>query len=49
MGVCCASQDIAFRVVNKEWEYNHKKGFVSTFERGILQLYFNFKRQRYRR
>ena len=58
---CCASemtkscltvfltQDIAFRVVNKEWEYNHKKGFVSTFERGILQLYFNFKRQRYRR
>ncbi len=43
------SQDIAFRVVNKEWEYSHKKGFRCTFERGILHLYFNFKRQRYRR
>ncbi|KAK9837652.1 hypothetical protein WJX74_002230 [Apatococcus lobatus] len=42
-------EDIAFRVVNKEWEYSHKKGYKCTFERGILHLYFNFKRQRYRR
>ncbi|KAK2077408.1 hypothetical protein QBZ16_004253 [Prototheca wickerhamii] len=42
-------EDIAFRIVNKEWEYNHKKGFKSSFDRGILHLYFNFKRQRYRR
>ncbi|KAF3324430.1 cactin [Carex littledalei] len=42
-------EDICFRIVNKEWEYSHKKGFKCTFERGILHLYFNFKRYRYRR
>ncbi|KAL7689185.1 putative cactin, central domain-containing protein [Plasmopara halstedii] len=42
-------QDIAFKIVNREWEYSHKRGFKSVFERGILQLYFNFKRHRYRR
>eukprot|EP00884_Botryococcus_braunii_P020423 jgi/Botrbrau1/7064/Bobra.0165s0087.1 len=42
-------EDIAFRIINKEWEYSHKKGFKCSFERGILHLYFNFKRQRYRR
>ncbi|GAQ80274.1 hypothetical protein KFL_000500270 [Klebsormidium nitens] len=42
-------EDIAFRIVNKEWEYSHKKGFKSIFERGILHLYFNFIRHRYRR
>ena len=42
-------EDIAFKILNKEWEYSHKKGFKCTFERGILHLYFNFRRQRYRR
>ncbi|XP_065881299.1 splicing factor Cactin-like [Euphorbia lathyris] len=42
-------EDIAFRIVNKEWEYSHKKGFKCTFERGILHVYFNFQRYRYRR
>ncbi|BDA46670.1 probable cactin [Coccomyxa sp. Obi] len=42
-------EDTAFKILNKEWEYSHKKGFKSTFERGILHLYFNFKRNRYRR
>ncbi|KAM7491040.1 hypothetical protein LguiA_033961 [Lonicera macranthoides] len=42
-------EDIAFRIVNKEWEHSHKKGFKCTFERGILHLYFNFKCYRYRR
>ncbi|XP_050204957.1 splicing factor Cactin-like [Mercurialis annua] len=42
-------EDIAFRIVNEEWEYSHKKGFKCTFERGILHVYFNFKRYRYRR
>jgi len=42
-------EDIAFKVVNREWEYSHKRGFKCRFERGILQLYFNFKRYRYRR
>ncbi|CAN1353600.1 CTN [Linum perenne] len=42
-------EDVAFRIVNKEWEYSHKKGFKCTFERGILHVYFNFIRHRYRR
>eukprot|EP01025_Chloroclados_australasicus_P004159 TRINITY_DN109_c0_g2_i1.p1 TRINITY_DN109_c0_g2~~TRINITY_DN109_c0_g2_i1.p1 ORF type:complete len:694 (+),score=86.24 TRINITY_DN109_c0_g2_i1:40-2082(+) len=42
-------EDIAFRIVNKEWEYSHKRGFKCVWERDMLQLYFNFKRQRYRR
>lgn len=42
-------EDLAFRVVNKEWEFSHKRGFKCTFDRGILHLYFNFKRYRYRR
>eukprot|EP00798_Chlamydomonas_sp_ICE-L_P032164 gene32164-16698_t len=42
-------EDIAFRIVRKEWEYSHKRGFKCTFERGILHLYFNFARPRYRR
>nr|GMD33377.1 cactin [Ipomoea batatas] len=42
-------EDIAFRIVNREWEYSHKKGFKCIFDRGILHLYFNFKRYRYRR
>ena len=40
---------LSFRIVNKEWEYSHKRGFRCTFERGILHLYFNFLRTRYRR
>ncbi|GAX83217.1 hypothetical protein CEUSTIGMA_g10643.t1 [Chlamydomonas eustigma] len=42
-------EDIAFRIVNKEWEQSHKRGFRCTFERGILHVYFNFLRTRYRR
>ncbi|TPX43179.1 hypothetical protein SeLEV6574_g05200 [Synchytrium endobioticum] len=42
-------EDIAFRIVNKEWERSHKKGFKSSFDRGVLQLHFNFRRTFYRR
>jgi hypothetical protein len=42
-------EDIAFKVVNREWEYSHKKGFKCVFDRGILHLWFNFRRFRYRR
>lgn len=42
-------EDVAFRILNKEWEYNHKRGFKCVFDKGILHLYFNFKRQGYRR
>lgn len=42
-------EDIAFRIVNKEWDRGPKKGFKSVFDRGMLQLYFNFKRTPYKR
>ncbi len=32
-----------------QWEHGKKQGFKCTFERGVLQLFFNFKRHRYRR
>lgn len=41
--------DIAFKIVNKEWEAGHKKGFKSMFSNGVLYLWFNFKRLKYRR
>ncbi|KAH6829304.1 cactus-binding carboxy-terminal [Perilla frutescens var. hirtella] len=42
-------QDIAFRIVNAEWDYSAKNGFKCTFESGTLRLHFNLKRLRYRR
>ena len=42
-------EDVVFRIVNREWEHARRHGFRCAFERGMLQLYFNFKRQRYRR
>ena len=42
-------EDIAFTIVNKEWEMSERHGFKRGFDRGILQLHFNFKRSRYRR
>jgi hypothetical protein len=42
-------EDIAFRIVNRQWDTDRRSGFRSVFERGILQLHFNFKRHWYRR
>ena len=42
-------EDVAFRIVKREWEYSHKRGFRSSFDRGVLQLWFHFKRRYYRR
>lgn len=42
-------EDIAFKIVNREWEFSHRRGYKCTFERGIFHLYFNFRRYRYRR
>merc|ERR1711934_434198 len=42
-------EDIAFKVVKQEWGMSRRRGFKCQFERGILQLYFNFQRWRYRR
>lgn len=42
-------EDIAFRIVNREWNNSHKSGYRCQFMNNILQLWFQFKRRRYRR
>ena len=42
-------EDVAFKIVNREWNKARKHGFRCTFERGVLSLYFNFKTSWYRR
>lgn len=47
-------EDIAFKIVDREWDYSAKRerGFRSLFDKGILQLHFQFKkvfsRERYK-
>ncbi|KAJ2331665.1 hypothetical protein GGI00_003151, partial [Coemansia sp. RSA 2681] len=41
-------EDVAFRIVNREWEWNRRRGFKNVFDRGVLQLHFRFKRHYYR-
>ncbi|KAG2464253.1 CATIN protein, partial [Polypterus senegalus] len=36
-------EDIAFKIVNREWEYSHRHGFRCQFANGIFQLWFHFK------
>jgi len=42
-------EDIAFQIVNKEWDTGRMSGYRCVYDRGILQLFFNFKRARYRK
>lgn len=42
-------EDIAFRIVNREWDFSDRNGFKCFFDKGILHLYFCFKRYRYKR
>ncbi|KAL8785168.1 MAG: hypothetical protein Q9213_003514 [Squamulea squamosa] len=44
-------EDVAFRIVDKEWDYSAKRerGFRSSFDKGILQLHFQFKKVYYRK
>ncbi|UYV79524.1 CACTIN [Cordylochernes scorpioides] len=42
-------EDIAFKIVNREWEYSYKRGYRCQFYNNIFQLWFHFKRYRYRR
>jgi hypothetical protein len=41
-------EDIAFKILNQQWDIGRKSGFKCVFERGVLQLHFNFKRHFYR-
>jgi hypothetical protein len=42
-------EDIAFKIVNREWKRSCKEGFRCQFDNNIFQLWFNFKRCPYRR
>uniref|UniRef100_A0A6S9JR17 Splicing factor Cactin n=1 Tax=Heterosigma akashiwo TaxID=2829 RepID=A0A6S9JR17_HETAK len=42
-------EDVAFKIVNRAWAYQRKRGFLCKFERGILTLFVNFQRHFYRR
>jgi hypothetical protein len=42
-------EDIAFKILNREWNRSRKRGFRCTFERGVLSIYFNFTSHWYRR
>ena len=42
-------EDIAFKIDNREWDFSDRNGFKCFFDKGVLHLYFNFKRHRYKR
>ncbi|KAK9455721.1 cactus-binding C-terminus of cactin protein-domain-containing protein [Dipodascopsis uninucleata] len=44
-------RDIAFKIVDREWDYSSRResGFRSSFDKGILQLHFRFKKMFYRK
>jgi len=42
-------EDVAFKIINRQWNKSRKRGFRCTFERGVLSLYLNFQSHWYRR
>lgn len=42
-------EDVAFRVVDRPWEQAYRRGFRSEFRNDVMQLWFHFRRDRYRR
>ena len=42
-------EDIAFKIINREWNTRVKGDFLNVFDKGVLKLYFKFKRFRYKR
>ena len=36
-------EDVAFKILNREWHISSRSGFRCTFDRGVLQLHFNYK------
>lgn len=43
--------DVCFEIVDKDWDHSSRydRGFKSSFDKGILQLHFKFKRVNYRK
>ena len=43
-------EDIAFKIVNREWDFDAARAnFKCSFDRGVFQLWFNFRKHRWRR
>ena len=42
-------EDIAFKIINREWNTRVKGDFLNVFDKGVLKLYFKFKKFRYKR
>lgn len=42
-------EDVAFKIVNREWDISHRHGFRCQFQNGIFQLWFHFRKWKYRR
>lgn len=44
-------EDVCFEIVDKDWDHSSRydRGFRSSFDKGILQLHFKFKRISYRK
>ena len=42
-------EDIAFKIANKEWDKGFRTEFINVFDKGVLKLYFMFKKFRYKR
>ena len=42
-------EDVAFKIVRKEWEFAPRRGFKCTYDKGVLQLWMSFRRYFYRR
>lgn len=42
-------EDVAFKIVSKEWDISHRHGFRNQFQNGIYQLWFHFRKWKYRR
>jgi len=42
-------EDVAFKIKNDEWDIDRGHGYRNQFQNGILQVWFNYKRLKYRR
>jgi len=42
-------EDVAFKIINREWNTRKKEDFLNVFDKGVLKLYFKFKKFRYKR
>ena len=41
-------EDVAFKVINREWLTGKRSGYISSFDRGVFKLFFNLKTHFYR-